>query len=260
MVAPITPMTYTLYLDACGDTGWYPPFGKSELRYYVVSGLALTASADSRAFQEVDRILTKYVPFASSSGYKRELCYHDLIRGQNLYEKLDPLQRLAMANEIFDLLLELKPVLFATVVDKTKLKRRYDLNAYNPKIYSMRATMHRFAMFLKRQTNAVGNVIMDSEERRKDHSLQEMVKEFKITGIIMRGSSYQPGYDEKLDRVLNNIDFLDSETSAGIQLADTCCRTVWQHFEHMKSNRFIQLASLWDREGNTVYEPSVIPK
>nr|MDO8100002.1 DUF3800 domain-containing protein [Candidatus Njordarchaeota archaeon] len=260
MTIPATPTSYTLYLDSCGDRGWCQPFGKSRTHYYVIGGLALTASADLRAYQEVNRILTKYVPLPLSSEYKRELCYHHLIRGKHQYERLDHPQRLAMANEIFDLLLELKPVLFATVVDKIKMKLRYGINAYNPKIYGIQATMHRFGMFLKRQTNGVGSVMMDSEEYKNDRSLQEMVRTFKLTGIIMRGLTYQPVYEEKLDRVLNTISFSDSEASVGIQLADVCCRTTWQYFEHQKSDRFAQLAPLWNREGNRIYEPSVIPK
>jgi len=253
-------VSYTLYLDSSGDPGWCSPHGKSKVRHYVVAGLALTASANLQADSEVNRILRKYIRMAVWQGYKLELCYHHLIRGKNQYKGLDHPKRLEMANEVFDLLLEIKPVLFATAVDKIRMKQRYGVHAYNPKIYAMQATIHRFAMFLKRQTDGIGNVMMDSEEYRKDHKLQEMIREFKTTGIIIRGSAYQPRYIEKLDRILNTISFLDSDLSTGIQLADVCCRTVWQHFEHGKSNRFNQLAPLWNRDKNRIYEPSLVPK
>jgi hypothetical protein len=260
MNAPADPITYTLYLDSCGDSGWLPPFGKSPIKHYVVGGLALTSSANLIAAEEVNRILNEYIGDATWRGYKIELCYHDLIRGKKQFEKLDHPQRLDMANEVFDLLLKLKPVLFSTVVDKVKMKHRYRDRAYDPKIYGIQATIHRFAMFLKRQTNGVGNVIMDSEEYRKDHLLQAMVRRFKTTGIIIRGWDYQPMYEEKLDRILNTIAFVDSDLSIGIQLADVICRTTWQHFEHKKSRRFNQLAPLWNRDRNRIYEPSLVPK
>jgi hypothetical protein len=260
MVAPTTQITYTLYLDSCGDPGWCAPNGKSQVRYYVVAGLALTTKVDLEAYSEVNRILTKYIGSATLRGYKLELCYHHLIRGKNQYEGLDHPQRLAMANEVFDLLLRQKPVLFATVVDKVRMKQRYGFQAHDPKLYGMRATMHRFAMFLKRQTDGVGNVMMDTEEYRKDHLIQEMVRTFKTTGIIIRGWNYQPMYEEHLERILNTIGFSDSDLSTGIQLADVCCRTVWQHFEHGKSDRFKQLATLWNRDNDRIYEPSVVPK
>jgi len=260
MARPSTPITYTLYLDTTGDPGWCAPFGKSPVQHYVVGGLALTSDADLKANEEVNRILVKYLGSATWRGYKLELCYHDLIRGKHQYEGLEHPQRLAMANEVFDLLLELKPVLFATVVKKIRMKERYGIHAYDPKIYGIQATMHRFAMFLKRQTNGIGNVMMDTEEYRKDHLLQEMVRTFKATGIVIRGSDYQPRYEERLDRILNTIAFSDSNLSIGIQLADVCCRSIWQHYERGKSNRFNQLAPLWNRNNGTIYEPSVIPK
>jgi hypothetical protein len=165
-----------------------------------------------------------------------------------------------MANEIFDLLLRLKPVLFATVVNKVRMKERYGVNAYDPKVYAIQATIHRFAMFLKRQTDGIGNVMMDTEEYKRDHLLQEMVRTFKRTGIIMRGWMYQPRYEEKLERILNTIAFSDSDLSSGIQLADVCSRTTWQRYEHGLARRFSQLSPLWNREGQLVYEPSIVPK
>ena len=260
MTTPSTPITYTLYLDSCGDPGWCAPNGKSTVKYYVIAGLALTSSADVNASLEVNRILSKYISDAESRGYKREICYHHLIRGKDQYEKLSNAERLAMANEIFDLILQLKPVLFATVVNKVRLKERYGFRAYDAKIYGIQATMHRFAMFLKRQTNGIGNVMMDAEEYKKDHLLQEMVRTFKTRGIIMRGWSYQPHYEENLERILNTIAFSDSDLSTGIQLADICSRTTWQYYEHMLSIRYTQLAPLWNREGSRIYEPSIVPK
>jgi len=251
--------SYTLYLDTAADPGWTPPWGKSNTKWYVVAGLALAPELDLEAYHETERILKKYIPSTKWYYPDFELCYHHLIRGKGIYETLTNPERLAMANEVFDLLLKLKPTLFATVIDKKKLKERYGSNAYDPKLLGIRATIHRFAMFLK-QKNEVGNVTMDAEEYRKDHEIQEMVRAFKKTGIIIRGFVYQPRYDERIDRILNTINFTDSHMSAGIQLADFCSRTTWQHYEKNKSDRFNQLSPLWDRENNRIYEPSVFPK
>jgi hypothetical protein len=252
---------YTLYLDSCGDPGWYKPFGKSPVRYYTVAGLALTTDADLQANSEVEKLLDKHLSHAQEQGFERELCYHDLIRGKDAYEKLSHHQRLRMANEVFDLILSLKPILFASVIDKRELKERYGVDAHDPKLLGIRATIHRFGMCLKnRVSDGVGDVMMDAEEYRKDHLIQEMVKKFKSEGVMIRGWSYQPFYNDKLERILNTISFADSSTCAGRQLADFCCRTTWQYYEENKSRRFEQLSPLWDRSGERVYEPSIIPK
>ena len=113
-------------------------------------------------------------------------------------------------------------------------------------------------MSLKRE-GAVGAVTMDAEEYRKDRLIQEMVRTFKKNGIIIRGFNYQPRYVERIGRVLDTINFTDSNMSAGIQLADFCARTTWQHFEKNKSERFNQLSDLWDRDDGRIYEPVVFP-
>ncbi len=259
--AATEPTVYTLYLDSCGDSGWCPPCGRSPVRYYVVAGLALTGSADLRAQTELDAILTKYIGSAVKLGYKKELLYHDLIRGKNAYEGLDHPQRKEMADSVFALLAELKPVLFATAVDKVHMKERYHEDAHDPKRYGMRATIGRFSMFLKRQTNGIGNVIMDTEEVRKDRAIQEMIRTFKVVGTEIRGWDYQPRFVDRLERILNTITFADSSITTGIQLADVCCRTVWQHIEKGKSTRYAELQPYWNREnGGRIYEPSILPK
>ena len=251
--------SYTLYLDSTGESGWNPPYGKSKNRFYVVAGLAITPESNLEAYREVDRILRKYIPTQEWSSPKFELCYHHLIRGKGVYHSLSHPQRKAMADEVFDLILSLKPILFATVIDKPALKGRYGINAYDPKLLAIRATIHRFAMSLKRE-NAVGTVIMDAEEYRKDHLIQEMVRTFKKNGIIIRGFTYQPMYIERIARIIDTISFTASDESSGIQLADFCARTTWQHYEKNQSRRFQQLSPLWDRVGNRIYEPSVFPK
>lgn len=135
---PAEPTVYTLYLDSCGDSGWCPPYGKSPNRYYVVAGLALTGSTDLKAQTELEKLMIEY------TGNKNELLYHDLIRGKCEFEGIEDLTRKEIADKIFDLFTELKPVLFATVVDKCRMKERYNIDAHDPKLYGMRATIGRF--------------------------------------------------------------------------------------------------------------------
>jgi len=255
----LTTQTCTLYLDSAGDPGWPPPFGKSKLRYYVVAGLTLIPQADLIAYQETSQILKKYIPSSEWRSPKFELCFHDLIHGRGIYSTLEPMRRKEMVDEVFSLILKLKPTLFATVIDKLRLKQRYGAQAFPARALSIRATIHRFGMFLKRE-NMIGSVTMDEEEYRKDRELQAMVRTFKSEGIIIYGFSYQPMYVDKIERVLNTINFTSSIMAPGIQLADFCSRATWQHFERNKSNRFNQLQLLWDRFDNRIYEPSVIPK
>ncbi|CUR52802.1 conserved protein of unknown function [Nitrosotalea devaniterrae] len=247
----------TLYLDASGDTGWVHPFGKSKTEWYVLAGLVLTPEADLKAHRETSKILAKYVPEEVRAKFPDkmyELHYLDIIRGQRLFSHLKQEELKALADEVFNLLLELKPVLFATAINKIQLKRVYGHNAHIPNRLAMRATIGRFSIYLQRE-NLIGSVTYDAEEYRKDKNLQEMILGFRRFGIVLTGENYRPRMDDNLGNLLNTINMASSETSPGIQLADFCSRAVWQHFEHCKSNRFNQISALGDRG----YEPSIVP-
>jgi hypothetical protein len=249
----------TLYLDASGDPGWPLPYGKSPLRWYVVAGLALVPEMDLEAHRESDRILKKYIPPPEWNSPKFELCMHDLQAGKGVCSAVQPSQRLSMMNDVFDLIGRLHPILFATAIDKSLLKKRYQLKAMQPKSLGVRATIHRFAMSLNRR-KMIGSVTIDEEEYRKDKELQVMIRSFKRGDIVIRGASYQPRFTERIERILNTLNVASSAMAPGLQLADFCSRSTWLHFERKKSNRFNQLSSLWDRDANRVYEPSVFPK
>lgn len=247
----------TLYLDASGDTGWPHPFGKSKTNWYVLAGLVLTPETDLKAHKETCRILENYIPEEVRAKFPDrlyELHYLDVIRGQGIFSHLPKEKLKELADEVFNLLLELKPVLFATAINKTQLKRVYGNNAHIPNRLAMRATIGRFSMYLQRE-NLIGSVTYDAEEYRKDKNLQEMIMGFRRYGIVLTGANYTPKKDDNLGNLLNTINMASSETSPGIQLADFCSRSVWQHFEHGKSNRFNQIAMFGDGH----YEPSIVP-
>jgi len=203
-------------------------------------------------------MLSSYVPDGERRKWPPqfyELHYSDLIGGRGIFTHLSPPQRKAFSDEIFNLIVTLDPVLFATAVDKTGLKRRYGTNAHWPKSLGLRATIHRYSMYLNSK-GLIGSVVLDEEESLKDRQLQSMAHEFRTEGAILRGQSYQPRYEDKLERVLNTITFAPSHMSPGIQLADFVSKAAFYHFERAKDNRYNQIANFW----NKPYEPSIVPK
>ena len=252
--------SYNLYLDASGDPGWTEPWGKSPLRYYVMAGIALTPEMNHIAQEDVERILNKYIPWNIRSQYppeQFELHYEPLAGGRGIYKHLQPIERKNMADEVFDLISRLNPILFASVVDKTEMKIRYGAGAFNPTRYAIRSTIDRFCFFLNR-IKGLGSVVIDEEEYKKDKALREMIHSFRSSGMTITGFTYNPSRTNKLERILNTVSFSPSEMSAGIQLADFISRGTWLHFERGKSNRFHQLIG-WDHDGSRQYEPCKIP-
>jgi hypothetical protein len=128
-----------------------------------------------------------------------------------------------MSDEIFQIINQLKPSLFCSAINKIQLKRVYGQYAFHPRALGLRATIHRYAIYLERM-NQIGSIIVDEEEYRKDKELQNMIQDFRRDGIAIRGDNYQPTLENKLKHVLNTIAFTPSQLSAGLQLADVCSR------------------------------------
>jgi hypothetical protein len=246
---------YTLYLDASGDFGWRPPYGNSQSKFYVLAGLALTPEAEYKAKTELPNIVDKY--FTSKP---KELKYTYIISNKiEPFKSLDENQRKALSDDIFTLILEMSPILFATVVDKEKLKERYGDRAYDPKYLSLISTISRFSMMLKRNSDT-GQVIMDDEHARKDKDLQKTIHKLRANDTIIRSRNYNPPSIERLERITNSILFSHSEASEGIQLADFIAKVVWIKYTHAKINRFMQIEKLFDHNEYRYFDPCLIPK
>jgi len=227
-----------------------------------VGGLVLSPQQSHEAQLGLTRILGKYIEETERGKFTAdhyEFHYHELIFGNGIYEHIQEIERKNMADEVFELIDYLKPVLFATAINKVQLKNVYGLRAYEPRILGMIATIHRYSIFLERE-KMIGSIIVDEEQYKKDKDLRILMHDFKSTGITIRGGSYDPILENKLKNIIDNISFTASHHSAGIQLADAVSRVTFSHFERNKSDRFNQLDPYWDRKESTFREPSVVPK
>ena len=156
----------TIYLDSAGDCGWCPPFGKSKIKWYIIAGLVLTPESDHKAQIEIENILGKYISKITRNEFlieHYEIHYHDIINGQNIYSTLPDVKRKELSDEVFQLLNNLKPILFATAINKIQLKKVYGPRAFDIRPLALRSTIHRFAMYLERK-NKIGSIIVDEEE------------------------------------------------------------------------------------------------
>lgn len=99
-------------MDTSGDSGWTPPFGKSRVNWYVLAGLVLEPDSDHKAFLEAERLLRKYVRESERRRYPDqfyEIHYHDIVMGNNIFQGLTGLQKKAMCDEVFDLVVNVIP-------------------------------------------------------------------------------------------------------------------------------------------------------
>jgi Protein of unknown function (DUF3800) len=243
---------YLLYLDASGDPGWIPPDGRSPTRWYVLAGLCLEESKWGTAKATAAHLAEKY--FRLPLPRPRELRYSSLRGGVKPYDKLDSAARVELMDDVFAALTGLGPVLFGVAVDKGAHRAAYGSGAFDPDSWSLRLLLPRFHKFLERQ-NTFGAIMMDSEERRKEGRLWKTVEAGREDGIVLPATAPSPyaRTSTKLERLVENVLFLRSESSYMIQFADFCAGAIWTHFERGDSDRFKQLVPLFDHVGPTNY-------
>ena len=251
-----------LYLDASGDTGDTPPFGKSKHDWHVLAGLVFDPICDLEAKNEVEKILEKYIPKGVKNSFpdsNYELHYTDILYGNNIYASLSESERNDMTGEIFDLIIKLNPILLAIAIQKTQMKKVYSTDAENYKFLAIRSLINKFSMYLKR-LKKIGSIIYDAEEYRKDTELRTRMQNFRRNGIMIKGWRYQPR-DDKLENVLNTLNLCPSEMSAGLQLTDFCARAIWQHLQRNESQQFKQIDVLFevDADNGKKYDLTIFP-
>jgi hypothetical protein len=249
----------TLFLDESGGRPWPKPWGKSPDRYYVLAGLVLDSAQIARAKAAIPTIIQAAFPGAPPP---EELHYGDLInhRKGTPYETMPETDRLKLANMVFEFILDLKPLLMGTVVDKSAHRSGQEARgnvAFSPQSYAMRGTVGRFDVHLQ-EVGEFGTVEMDSAGFQHDSALRQMIAEIRARGTRLSRPARTEWIDSRLARI-RDVKFVLSHQCAGVQLADFVAYATWSHFQRSHSRRFLQLEKLWRRRPGFI-EPSVLPK
>lgn len=247
---------HLLYLDASGDPGWCPPHGRSRTKWYVLAGLSLEEKLWKQADQNITDVLAKHgLQWLTDF---RELRLSTILAGAHPYETLDIARRRALVNDIFTLVVNLKPVLFYSAIDKVKHRTQYGVRAFSPHVWAFQLICPRFHKYLER-IDGRGIFVMDPEETKHDAKLKELIKNARQQGIVLT-SSFNPYLSNtQLPRIIESVLFVQSQDSPGIQLADFCSHAIWKHYERSMSLRYKQIAGLLDTFSGTVYGSKVWP-
>lgn len=186
-------MHRTMYLDAAGDPGWPPPFGRSRVEWCVLAGFVLAPTMIAGQSKNLKNYCRSMFPIERSKWPDRnyEIHYHDIIYGKNIFSHLQDSARKEISDKIFKIIEKSRPVLFATTINKIRLKRVCGSNARDPRTLAMQSTIHRFAMHLETKQH-LGAVIVDEEEYKKDKEIRKLIHQLRRHGASIRGKNYQP--------------------------------------------------------------------
>lgn len=251
----------TFYIDGSGDEKWPPPIGKSNHNFHTLAGLILDPEKDLKAKQKVCGLLREFIPESTRNirpPSEYELHYVAIDSGKGIYRKIKQESRQELIAKTFDLILELKPILIASTVDKAKEYQIWGQKSFLPEIHAMRSVVHKFSMHLNRR-NKIGTVVYDADKFNFDLFLREAVQNFRRFGINIPSASFMAQTDY-LPNILNNINFCPSDMSTGLQLADFVASAVWRKYERSDSRWYDKLDSLWeyDEVSKRTYKDHII--
>jgi len=249
---------YLLYLDSSGLPDFPPPYGKGRDNWYVVAGLAIQHQDWENVYRGLSKVVAKYFPTIPAGGF--EIRYGDLINKRGLWGSLTDIERKNCADDIFNLILSLKPVMFAVAIDKVSHYKKYSWGKRgpeHPRQLAVRFMVPRYSKFLQR-IHDTGIMIYDSETAFNDRRLREFLVRGRLRGVVFEKN---PFYDplsvlmtqNRLEGVIETIFFIESHASPVVQLTDFCAYAIWTHFERQKSNRFNQIHQLFDQDQGKIY-------
>lgn len=246
-------------MDESGGRPWPQPWGKNPDQIYVLAGIILDDTQIELAKAGIPRIIETAFP---APPRPTELHYGDLInhRTGTPYEHMPESDRLRLSNEVFQFIIDIRPLLMGTVVRKAEHRSGQEARgntAIQPQVYAMRGTAGRFDTHLE-QLGTYGTIEMDSAGFQHDHALQVEISRIRASGTRFGVPANDRWIDSRLTQV-RDVKFVRSHDCPGVQLADFVAYATWSHFERSKSRRYLQLSQLWRRRP-AFREPSVLPK
>lgn len=204
-------------------------------------------TSEMKAKQSTCEILAKYINDDTRRCHpdsKYELHYTDMLYRNNVYSDISQQDLGSMIDEVFDLILDLRPVLMVTAVQKTQMCRVYGNNAENYTILAIRSLISRFSKYVLRD-GKIGSIVYDAEEYKTDSNLRTNMSRWRRYGTESQETHHEPR-DDMLPNILNTLNLCPSEMSPGLQLTDFCARSIWLHLQRNQSTRFEQIKMLFD--------------
>jgi len=163
---------YTLYIDESGDPGRYLDLHGTIIprssRFFSMGGLIIEDGCKKNFHNEVDRVINKYFGTTVSSDFK--LHYTELKLGKNSFRKLYPVDRVKLADEVFEIIQNFDCKLISATIDLANHYYQYK-TPINPRYYALLLILERYQYFLE-DSGSNGNVYYERVEGKLHKRMQ----------------------------------------------------------------------------------------
>lgn len=222
---------HILYVDESGDGGYpadgvFPP-GGGPTRYFVRAGVVVHAWKWFRVNQLLDN-------FKASRGLRwdAEIKATHLRAGKGAFAGWAPADRRQFVLDLLESIRrEIDVHILVVAINKKAVDLQQRERYTNPSVRSLELLLERYNLFLTRQSDKAGIVILDAVEARNDENLRYF-------------QNYLLAFSDHIDRrrIVEGTLFMPSHTSNLLQLADVCANVCYRRFARDDRN-----AEEWER-------------
>ncbi len=241
--------TLNFFADGSGHSDYRPPVELGDTDHYCLAGILV--DDDQRVAIEVgcDSIVRKYFPHREPRTVELKATW--IAAWRNRREPWDSLpgpQHAQMFDEVRDLLLSVKPMLFGQILHKERYRRGvFASRPERPATNAFRYMLGRVARHLDGGGDTT-RVTVDADSRAIEEAQRALEASVRTSGDRIIGVTTPPVIQSKWDRLLPCV-HLRSENSRCLQVADYAAHWLWSAAEYGKANRLRELDSLWRRYG-----------
>ena len=248
-------------MDESGDPGHPIPYGTSTTRYFVQTALIIDPVHINYIDRTVPEIIQKYVELPESGFNGTKFHRTSLISKSGPYKKIGEL-RWEYDQEIFDLIREIRPVIYSVAIDKNRHYVKY-ITPADPFVFSNELLFVRINKYLNR-VGKQGEIRLDAGgfETRGNRIVQinKQIAHLRQNGV----EGYFGGRGVLPDSNLSNIQGIampmQEQDCWAILLTDFCAHAIWSYYEKGIDYRYLDpISSLFDRDGGKLYGDKVWP-
>jgi hypothetical protein len=167
-----------------------------------------------------------------------------MMAGEGTWGEIDGRERKEFVTQVRDLLLEIRPVLFAHVVHK---KNYYDhfhtIILEPPSENALRFLLGRIDKRVQLE-GAKARLTLDEDSKEMKTTYNDLIADIRQHGDKINRLAWKPAQITKLNDFYDPF-YVDSHASRCLQVADFVAHLCWRAAERKQANRLRELDPLW---------------
>ncbi|MDE1821602.1 MAG: DUF3800 domain-containing protein [Euryarchaeota archaeon] len=236
-----------LFTDGSGHADYRPPIERGDTDHYCLAGILVSDTQRDQIEAGCDSIVRRYFPHREPRTVELKASWISArTRQRSPWDALPGPRHAQLFDELRDLILSVRPLLFGQVLHKENYRTRVHASRpERPATNAFRYMLGRVARHLEGGDDTT-RVTVDTDSRAIEEALRALETSVRTGGDRIIGVTTPPVVQSQWNRLLPCL-HLASENSRCIQVADYVAHWLWSAAEYGKATRLRELDPLWRR-------------